>query len=335
MADLNGDLLLLVLSNGLDATILADVLHRLRQDAQKINSGKKRLRLQEAYSKVSQRAASLMGDVHAMLSCWAGPDGGHRLSVHLLTKLQRALLTGGVEVLGRKHRRPDEPAGSAWCTVWTDADAQAVYADLLTAEPCVYIAPDGVFVATRGKRVKCQGLSGLPKTVKDLITLVESLEPHKPLRSVSFAGDAPPAVNGYNSFVAGACAYADQLPPSIGHVKSASANAIYQYFEERRNGHHLGQAERLIAQMLTDVGKGLTPLVSAGSKKDAALAYKNGLMRRAFVHESMAKFVKRAQADGQIELTVVRGDVAGTKFESYGSLVFELYYRVDLASLMG
>ena len=35
--------------------------------------------------------------------------------------------------------------------------------------------------------------------------------------------------------------------------------------------------------------------------------YKNGLMKRVFVHESMAKFIKRVAEDGQVELNIIRG----------------------------
>jgi hypothetical protein len=53
-------------------------------------------------------------------------------------------------------------------------------------------------------------------------------------------------------------------------------------------------------------------------------------MKRVFVHESMAKFVNRVQQDGQVEISVIRGNVDGTLFAQYGSIVFEQYYRVDL-----
>ena len=45
---------------------------------------------------------------------------------------------------------------------------------------------------------------------------------------------------------------------------------------------------------------GVVPNVCASSKQDAALAYKNGLMKKAFVHESMAKFIAKARQDGQV-----------------------------------
>ena len=71
--------------------------------------------------------------------------------------------------------------------------------------------------------------------------------------------------------------------------------------------------------MLADAGKKLTPLVCAGSTKEAACAYKNALMKRVFVHESMGKFIKKVREDGQVELHVIEGDVADSEFGRYGS----------------
>ena len=57
-------------------------------------------------------------------------------------------------------------------------------------------------------------------------------------------------------------------------------------------------------------------------------------MKKVYVHESMAKFVNRVRADGTVEMHVIRGDVSETVFSKFGSLVFELYYRVDLDTMM-
>ena len=85
--------------------------------------------------------------------------------------------------------------------------------------------------------------------------------------------------------------------------------------------------------MVADVGKGLTPIISTG-QKHCVVAYKNALMRRAFVHESMKKFIDSARADASIELAVIRGDVdEASAFAQYGKLVFELFYRCDLDTM--
>ena len=197
----------------------------------------------------------------------------------------------------------------------------------------MYVAADGVYVATRMKRALCKGLSAPMKSAKEVEALVASLAPEKPLKSVSFAGGEPTACNGYNTFVAGGVKLVGDLPAHIGQVATASADEIYAYFLQRRNGHLLSEAAKLLAQMEADAGKKLTPLVCAGSTKEAACAYKTALKKRVFVHASMGKFIHRARADGQVELHVIEGDVADSQFGRYGSIVFELFYRVDLSTM--
>merc|ERR1712113_55110 len=121
------------------------------------------------------------------------------------------------------------------------------------------------------------------------------------------------------------------LPSIVGHVNSTSTSEVYDYFLQRRNDHLLGEASKLISQMLADIGKGVVPLVVAGSTKDASKAYKNSLMKKVFVHESMGKFIKKARVDGQVELWVIHGNVDNSDFGKYGKLVFELFYRADLS----
>eukprot|EP00038_Savillea_parva_P011898 m.200954 g.200954 ORF g.200954 m.200954 type:complete len:340 (-) comp21273_c0_seq1:50-1069(-) len=327
-------LIVLLLCNGLDGDQLTEILTNQKRDSTKIGSHKRRAIFWDAYAKLVAKATSLQGPVHAMLQCRvSADDGGNQVDVVQLTKRQRGMITsGGVDILGRKLRPADAVDTKLWAMVWSEQAAQAALDDLMDGEPCVYITPDAVFVATRLKRVSCQNMSGPLKSVKDAEKFVKELAPDKPLKSVSFSGHQPPTINGYNVLLAGPSPLAGQLPKSIGYVNSLSVAEIYEYFLSRRNDHLVGEAEKLIAQMLSDVARGLVPIISASSKKDAALAYKNGLMKRVFVHESMAKFIKRVAEDGQVELNIIRGNVDDTKFGQFGSLVFELYYRVDLTT---
>lgn len=57
-------------------------------------------------------------------------------------------------------------------------------------------------------------------------------------------------------------------------------------------------------------------------------------MKRVFVHESFGKFVDRVRRDGTVELFVITGDVEETAFGKWGKIVFELFYRVDLSTMM-
>ena len=49
----------------------------------------------------------------------------------------------------------------------------------MTAEPCIYLSADGVYVSTRYKRALCKGLSGPLKAVKDVEKVVSELAPDK------------------------------------------------------------------------------------------------------------------------------------------------------------
>lgn len=85
-----------------------------------------------------------------MLECRDNPDGANVVEVIELTKRQKGLITsGGVEILGRKLRPQDDPAGKGWAMAWSELDAQRALDDLMTGEPCIYVTPDAVFVSTR------------------------------------------------------------------------------------------------------------------------------------------------------------------------------------------
>ena len=116
-------------------------------------------------------------------------------------------------------------------------EAAPAYEDLMHGEPCVCVAPDGVYVATRVKRALCKGLSAPLKTVKDVEACVAALAPDKPLKSLSMVGNDPPSCNQYNTFVMGAAAKLDkELPATIGLVAEylsmpqdiRFSNVIYQ-----------------------------------------------------------------------------------------------------------
>ena len=80
---------------------------------------------------------------------------------------------------------------------------------------------------------------------------------------------------------------------------------VYAAFVSRKNAFLVGEADKLLAQMVADSAKGLQPLIETGPKY-CTIAYKNALMRKVYVHESMGKFIARAKADGSVELHVIR-----------------------------
>lgn len=334
------ELLLVVLSAGMPGAALAVALENLKNSSKSISTHKRRELFWNAYTKMISATSSIDGPAFCILLFRALPDGSDgEVELVELTKRQRGLVGGGCEVLGHKIKplTPDgkpDPAAKSWCICWSEEEAAPAYEDLMHGEPCVCVAPDGVYVATRVKRALCKGLSAPLKTVKDVEACVAALAPDKPLKSLSMVGNDPPSCNQYNTFVMGAAAKLDkELPATIGLVATASADEAYAYFLQRRNAHLVAEAGKLLAQMLADAGKGLTPLICAGSQKECIVAYKNALMKRVYAHESMGKFISRVRQDGQVELHVIRGDVSDTEFGRYGSLVFELFYRLDLSTM--
>jgi hypothetical protein len=329
MAAPSESLAVLVLSAGMSYADLALTLDKLKESSKSCGTHKARQVLWAAYTKLSNKISGSEGPAFCFLkySCAAeAPEDGSAEMVEL-SKRQRGLVSGGCDLMGHKVKPPEE--GKGWCMLWSDDEAQAALDDLMESEPCIYVAAEGVYVGTRFKRALCKALSAPLKAAKDVEKLVAELAPEKPLKSISFTANAPPAVTEYNVLVAGPPV--DGLPASIGHVPSASPQDVYAAFVERRNGHELLCASRLIGAMLADQGKKLGVLVSAGNQQEAAIAYKNGLMKKVYVHERFTKFVDRLAADGQVELHVIRGDVEKTEFGQYGGLVFELYYRDALA----
>ena len=105
-----------------------------------------------------------------------------------------------------------DPSSKNWALVFSEEDAQKAWDDLFNAEPCIYMAADGVYTATRYKRALCKGLSGPLKAVKDVEKVVSELAPDKPLKSISFVANDPPAVNSYNTFLVGPSTLGATLP---------------------------------------------------------------------------------------------------------------------------
>lgn len=94
-------------------------------------------------------------------------------------------------------------------------------------EPAIYIDTNGVFVATRYKRVMCKKVSGALKTVKELEAITTTLLPDAPLKSIAFAGNNPPEVNCYNTFLAaGAGTAIKELPETVGRTGKTVDGAL-------------------------------------------------------------------------------------------------------------
>lgn len=286
------ELLLVLLSAGMTASELTAAIEGLKSSSKSVGNHKRRELFWQAYGAMVAKTSGLKGQAYCVMLYRAvpGEDEGE-VELIELTKRQRGLVGGGCDIMGHKIKSLDadgkpDPASKSWCMAFSEEDAQAAYDDLLGGEPCIYLAPDGVYVATRFKRVMCKGLSAPLKAVKDIEALVGDLAPDKPLKSISFVGNDPPSVSSYNTFLVGPSKLDKELPASLGHVNTTSSTEIYDYFLQRRNRALVADADKLLAQMLADVGKGLVAQVYAASQKDCVAAYKNALMKRVYAHES-------------------------------------------------
>ena len=149
-------------------------------------------------------------------------------------------------------------------------------------EPCIYITPESVWVGTRhkrpvqGDRVAAQDGEGCREAGGGAQAGCAA-----PLRL--FPRNEPPAVNAYNTFLAGSFKLDGPLPATIGSVTSTQRDVRLLRAEE--NMSNIDEANKLISQMLADVGKGLTPLICASSTKEASVAYKSALMKKIYLRE--------------------------------------------------
>ncbi|GMH65346.1 hypothetical protein TrST_g9561 [Triparma strigata] len=321
----------LVLCTALSPPQLTSVLTSLKDSSKKAGSHKTRELLWKAYGDMLTWAGGGDGTIDAFLMFKAGEDVNEgKLQIQELTKRQRGCC-GSLDILGRKHTPAGEEEGKCrgWAMVWTEDEASSAFEDLLDGEPCIYCTGDKVYVGTRYKRVMCKGISSV-KTVKDVDALVPTLLPDNPLRSVSFTSNSPPSINSYNFILAGP--WTSKFGEDSENCCSAtSTDAVYDCFLACKASSLMADANKLIAQMITDVEKGLTACIYAASMKEAGVARRNALMKKVYVHESKAKFIQGAKEDGGIEVNVVNGNIEGSKFSEFGGIVFEIHYRTDLA----
>jgi len=328
-----GQLLLFMLVNDLDGTELSAIIEGLKQSSKSIGTHKRRELYWNAYTALASRVARLESKSHCFLKFVTTADGDGHIELEELTKRQRGLVNGGCDFMGKKVKPPEDPTAKGWVMAFAEEDAQLAWDDLHAAEPCIYITADGVYTATRFKRVLCKGLSAMPSSVKDIEKLVADLAPENPIRSISFTANAPAACNHYNTFICGAlpAPVVAALPPAIGHVDPKSGSDIYDYYTRRHSQFLLSEAGKLIAQMLIDVQKSLTPLIHASSMKDAGTARKNSLMKKVYVHSSKKAFIDKCREEGGVEMFVIDGNIDESEFGRYGGIVFELFYRTELS----
>ena len=180
------ELQLLVLSGGMSGAELAKTLEDLKEKSKGASTHKRRELYWNAYGQMISKTSSIEGPAFCFLTYKAtaeGEDGTVELIE--LTKRQRGLVGGQVDFLGHKIKplgpdgKPDA-AAKTWALAFSEEEAASAWSDINHGEPAIVISADGVYVATKHKRVQCKGLSGLPKSGKDVEALVAELQPDKP-----------------------------------------------------------------------------------------------------------------------------------------------------------
>jgi len=336
-SDSTTGLQLLVLTNGLIAEELVTVIEGLVHSSKSVGTHKRRELYWNGYHAMISSLSTTTGKVYAFLKYSIDSEGEGKVEVVELTKRQRGLVTGGCDIIGKKHRFEGDAATGgtgAWAISFDENSAQAAFDDLNNAEPCIYLSTEGIYVTTQFKRVQCKAFTASPfKSLKDIESAIAAMPPT--LRSISFAGSDVPSVLPYNVLLSGVAPAVAALIPithNLGLCASTQPADLYEAFVARRNSHLIGEAGKMIGQMLVDVNKNLVPLIGA-SVKDAGVARRNSLMKKVYVHQSKTKFIEGVKADGDgIELNIITGDInESLPFFQYGGIVFELFYRTDLS----
>jgi len=332
---------MLLLCNGLNGDDLVSVIENLKNSSKAVGQHKRRELYWEGYTAMATTCSSADGPTHCLIK-YSTFEGDGKAEFIELTKRQKGLVSGGCDIVGCKKHKPDADAdkpvsssgsSSGWVAAWAEEGAKTAYDDLTSAEPCVYLSGDALYVGTRFKRVLCKSYSTTPlKTLKEIEKAVAEAGPQ--LRSVSWTGNSPPVILPYNVIVCGATAtVAATLPDTLGTCANSGSFDVYDAFLARRSDYELGEAGKMLAQMHTDISKGLQPLIYCASMKDAGSARKNALLKKCYVHESKGKFIAACQED-DIDVSVIYGEVDESKdFYKYGGIVFELFYRTDLSVL--
>jgi hypothetical protein len=357
-------MVLLLLVNGFSPTELSASLTTLKGQTKNLGTHNQRDLYWQAYENVQKdvtKYASIEvddGKLYGLIKYYAptsnsSEDGdgntAMRTEYEPFTKRQRALVQTPRVFMGRHIRLlvdDDENAGSGkeFFMPWMGDEAEAAYLDITSGEPVISLDLDrGVFVSTRIKRKQC---ANLPSTLKSMDALKEyianSLKPDHPLQSIAWDGHHPPTVTSYNVLLTGVwpTTITHHLPDDLAaHTNTTSMHEIYDVFEQRRNTHYIQEAEVLIARMLVEIHKNAhdsSSSVHTGSMKDLVCAKRNALLKKVYIDASKTKFIENAKkhvADNAFEMIVVHSrppEQAG-KFEEYGGIVFETFYKLDLS----
>lgn len=347
-------MLMLLLVNGFSPTELSASLGTLKAQTKNLGTHNQREAYWQAYeniqSQITKHASidvddgKLFGLVKYYNSDDDDSNSNNRTEYEPFTKRQRASVNTPKVFMGRHIRLlvdDDDNAGSGkeFFMPWFGEEAEEAYLDITAGEPCISLDSDrGLFISTRIKRKRCANLPSNLKSVDALKEYIASLKPDQPLQSIAWEGHQPPAPNHYNTILTGVwpTTITHHLEPTLAaHTNTTSITELYDLFEQRRNTHYIEEAEVLIAKMLVEIHRNADGAASVhtGSMKDLACAKRNALLKKVYIDKSKTKFIQNAKAEGGLDVVVVsprEGSDAG-KFEEYGSMVFETFYKLDLS----
>ena len=181
-SDSAGELVVLLVCNGMEAGNLCAVIEALQASSKDCGTHKRRELYWAAYGGFLKHLSGVEGDVAALLSYRAPAEGGGEdgaTELVALTKRQRHMLQqGGLELMGKKLKPPDDPDGRSWAICYGEDDAARALDDLTAAEPCVWATAASVYVGTRLKRRLCKHLSAPWKTPKELEAGLQARRAH-------------------------------------------------------------------------------------------------------------------------------------------------------------
>lgn len=354
---------------GFSPTDISDSIGELKKQTKNLGTHKERERYYTAYqdiqaginkySNIDIDDGKLYGMVKYYRNCEANDKGGNkgRLDFEPFTKRQKSLVGTPKLMMGRhiklKMKEDDnndddgaanKNSGKEFIMPWFGDEAEEAYLDITAGEECISIDADrGVYVSTKIKRKNCAGASSSLKTLDAVVEYIKTLQPDQPLQSIAWEGHQPPKVNTYNVLLTGSwpSSITKNLPDdSAVHINTSSMDEIYDLFQTRRNDQYILEAETLIDSMLTDQGKNKNDTnasIFTGSMKDLAVARRNAILKKVYISSKKEKFIQLVRADGGggFEMIVVKerreGSNEASKFEEWGGVVFETYYKLDLS----
>lgn len=363
MSPPNNNMMMLLLVNGFSPADISSSLDKLKSQTKNLGTHKQREAYWQAYQDLQSSVNKYSnldvenGKLFGLIKYYRNMDNDSdaadddtKVEFEPFTKRQRALVNTPRLMMGRHIKllvdSDDEgdgasSSGKEFIMPWFGEEAEAAYHDIISGEECISIDSDrGLFVSTRIKRKNCAAAASNLKSLDAVLEYVKDLEPK--LQSISWEGHQPPSVNAYNVILTGVwpTSITNQLlDTNLAHCNTTSMHEIYDLFEARRNEHYIAQAEELIRRMLTEQSKNnatksMEYSVHFGSMKDLACAKRNALLKKVYIDSSKTKFIQNAKDDeGSFELVVIQkreGSNAGL-FEEYGGIVFETFYKLDLA----